>query len=347
MYFVEKEKIVVFGAGYVGCMLTKLLSYDKEIVFIVDNDSKKQGQSIGVIPIISPSELITRRKCFSRVVIAVENVSQVVFQLKSYGIREYVYYSDLYGDSFYCDSKLILDRNVTKTNKGAYTSKQIKQFWMNHLNFAYTSPEYVACTPTEGAILDVGAGCGTSLFQWLLRGYRAVGIDCCKWKLDFCWQKVEDFGFPTSWKDSFKFGYAESLPFEDNSFDIVTCLQVLEHVKDWRKTIDEMVRCVKKGGSIFLKAPDYDSSYDDHYGIDIGVPIAKNVEAFKQAIILENACLDEFDGLNFVTKHDVMDYLAKKKLELIDLEPKYPFVFKRNGNYLYSSQINLIIKKLT
>ena len=42
--------------------------------------------------------------------------------------------------------------------------------------------------------------------------------------------------------------YSESLPFQDNSFDLVNCRQALHHAKDLDKTCSEIFRVLKKGG---------------------------------------------------------------------------------------------------
>ncbi len=41
-------------------------------------------------------------------------------------------------------------------------------------------------------------------------------------------------------------GNVENLPFEDNSFDIVTCHHTIEHVRDFKKSISELKRVAKK-----------------------------------------------------------------------------------------------------
>ena len=41
---------------------------------------------------------------------------------------------------------------------------------------------------------------------------------------------------------------AEALPSEDSSFDVVICVDVLEHVKDPQKAIAEIARVLKPGG---------------------------------------------------------------------------------------------------
>ncbi len=48
---------------------------------------------------------------------------------------------------------------------------------------------------------------------------------------------------------------AENLPFEDNSFDMVISIHVLEHVPDREKAIKEINRVLKKGGINFCVTP--------------------------------------------------------------------------------------------
>ncbi len=45
------------------------------------------------------------------------------------------------------------------------------------------------------------------------------------------------------------------LPFLDESFDLIVCTAVLEHVIDPGTVISEMYRCCKKGGMVYVEAP--------------------------------------------------------------------------------------------
>jgi ubiquinone/menaquinone biosynthesis C-methylase UbiE len=47
----------------------------------------------------------------------------------------------------------------------------------------------------------------------------------------------------------------ETLPFEDNSFDIVTMLAVLEHLEKPKEIVLEIARVLKKGGKLVLTVP--------------------------------------------------------------------------------------------
>ncbi len=56
------------------------------------------------------------------------------------------------------------------------------------------------------------------------------------------------------------------MPFDDNSFDILFCNHVLEHIDDEQKAISEIRRVLKKGGWAILQVPlDYglDTTYED------------------------------------------------------------------------------------
>ncbi len=47
----------------------------------------------------------------------------------------------------------------------------------------------------------------------------------------------------------------QDLPFEDNTYDIVICNHVLEHVTDDRKAMQEILRVLKPGGFAIMQIP--------------------------------------------------------------------------------------------
>jgi len=94
-------------------------------------------------------------------------------------------------------------------------------------------------------ILDVGCGTGANL-QMLAEFGDAEGVDVSAEALDFCRSrglaKVEQ-------------GAAESLPFADASFDLVTGLDVVEHLDDDIAGLSEMRRVLRQGGRAVLFVP--------------------------------------------------------------------------------------------
>ncbi len=93
-------------------------------------------------------------------------------------------------------------------------------------------------------ILDVGCGTGGNL-EMLKKFGAAEGVDVSDDALEFCKSK----GL-TVHK-----GLAEKLPFADESFDVVTALDVVEHLDDDVAGLKEMNRVLKTGGKTLIFVP--------------------------------------------------------------------------------------------
>jgi ubiquinone/menaquinone biosynthesis C-methylase UbiE len=54
---------------------------------------------------------------------------------------------------------------------------------------------------------------------------------------------------------SFFIGSAYSLPFESDSFDLIVCSEVLEHLHEYNDAIKEIHRVLKPGGKFYASVP--------------------------------------------------------------------------------------------
>jgi ubiquinone/menaquinone biosynthesis C-methylase UbiE len=121
--------------------------------------------------------------------------------------------------------------------------------WMNdHSNSAHRFHAINKYFPNSYRILDMAAGCGTCVFYGLQNGFEVHGVEPEEWKLQFNAVKATEKSYPPGWSNHIKFAYGESLPYEDDYFDVVTSYQTLEHVSDVSKCLEEMMRVVKTGG---------------------------------------------------------------------------------------------------
>ena len=59
-------------------------------------------------------------------------------------------------------------------------------------------------------------------------------------------------------------GSITALPYADNAFDAVCAFDVVEHVEDDRKAIEELFRVCKPGGKIFITVPAFMSLWSSH-----------------------------------------------------------------------------------
>lgn len=155
------------------------------------------------------------------------------------------------------------------------TLEDVRQFWTNNLNgmkflenlpqtaeqfwdasaFRYKYHTHlpllfdkVAATNPGAKLLEIGCGMGDDTAQWAKRGMAVTSIDltepavaCTRERLRICGLEAK-----------VQTGNAEALDFADNSFDIVYSFGVLHHSPDTPKTIDEVWRVLKPGGTALI-----------------------------------------------------------------------------------------------
>ena len=107
-----------------------------------------------------------------------------------------------------------------------------------------------------GKVLDVGCGSGV-LFE------RLIDLDCEVWGVDPAPNMIEQcrtrFGNHTRVHPAV--GDATSLPFPSNFFDAVTCLGVIDFIQADDLAISEMIRVVKKDGTVLVSFSNLLSPY--------------------------------------------------------------------------------------
>jgi SAM-dependent methyltransferase len=94
-------------------------------------------------------------------------------------------------------------------------------------------------------ILDVGCGTGANL-KMLASFGSAEGVDISDQAVEFCRQRG---------LSSVKLGAAEQLPYESETFDLVTALDVVEHLDDDVAGLREMRRVLAKDGRVLVFVP--------------------------------------------------------------------------------------------
>lgn len=141
----------------------------------------------------------------------------------------------------------------------------------------------------KSIVLDVGFGLGYGLNILAIKAKEMYGVDVDEKTYQYCQNTVVGRN-PRLKKISLYDGY--SLDYPDSYFDVLTCVDVIEHVEDYDKLIKEMLRVSKKG--IFLSTPNRRPEYTN---LD-GTP--------KNYWHLREWSFEEFDEI--IQKHGKVDW---------------------------------------
>jgi len=137
--------------------------------------------------------------------------------------------------------------------------------WLENL-FAHLAQKYKL---PGRRVLDFGCGTGELTVRMRTLGYEAYGFDLHEKHLNLARILAAENGVPT---EAFILGKADDkthvrLPFEDNTFDIITLFSVLEHLSDATLALilPELRRICR--GVVYVIAPNRLKTVDDHTGL--------------------------------------------------------------------------------
>ncbi|MCW5873849.1 MAG: class I SAM-dependent methyltransferase [Anaerolineales bacterium] len=149
---------------------------------------------------------------------------------------------------------------------------------------------------TGQRVLVVGAGTGAESVVLTQRGAEVHGIEPYDKAIEILHLKADLHGLP---RQNFKQAGAEDIPYPDESFDFVYCYTVIEHVQDIARSVDEMLRVCKVGGTVYIQTPDYRFPYEGHYKMN-RLPFSPRWLAALQ-LLLQGRSTAFLRSVNFVT----------------------------------------------
>lgn len=122
-------------------------------------------------------------------------------------------------------------------------------YWKNFLNFLdeYLTP-LLKTHGNDLNVLDVGCGNGDLADHLIKCGTQVTGIDFSGEAIRQCNERFNSGKF-------FEHDLSEDMPFEESTFDLIWCSEVLEHLYAPRKALEETHRVLKPEGVLLVTVP--------------------------------------------------------------------------------------------
>lgn len=123
-----------------------------------------------------------------------------------------------------------------------------KTHWLMRGRRAIVFDMLARYAPAAHTVLDFGSGSGLTVQSLQQTGYDAYGVDFSHEAIEFGTKKgIRNLAVVAS----------EALPYADQSFDAVLCMDVLEHLEDTTTALAEIRRVLKPGGVFLIMVPAY------------------------------------------------------------------------------------------
>jgi len=166
-------------------------------------------------------------------------------------------------------------------------------------------------------ILDAGCGDGINLFglnniisanKWNAKIY---GVDYNPLRLE----RASKFPFVEEINQS----SLDNLPYADGWFDVVLCSQVLEHISNDKKVLQEFKRVIRPGGLLML-----------------GVPNEGCALAWFRNHVIQRSILQSTDHVNFYKEKSILKTLTDSNFSIVKIEKSGFFLPHLALHYLAS-----------
>jgi 2-polyprenyl-6-hydroxyphenyl methylase/3-demethylubiquinone-9 3-methyltransferase len=152
--------------------------------------------------------------------------------------------------------------------------------------------------------LDIGCGCGFLAEEFARLGFSVTGVDPSEVAVTTARTHAAKEGLDIR----YLVGAGEDLPVDSSVFDVVYCCDVLEHVSDVPRVIEETVR-VMKPGALYL----FDTVNRTRTSKFLGIKVMQDWSLTKVA----DVAFHDWDM--FITPDELRDHLARRGMVLQEI----------------------------
>lgn len=167
-------------------------------------------------------------------------------------------------------------------------------------------------------VADIGCGAGAQCILWAQSGYRVHGLDINGPLIDLGRSRSKERHLDID----FKVGSATDLPWDDNTMDVCLVPELLEHVADWKRCLNEFSRVLKPGGILYLSTTNILCPVQDEFTLPLYSWYPSSLKRYYEHLAVttrpEIANHAKYPAVNWFTFYGLRHELAQLGLRSVD-----------------------------
>jgi 2-polyprenyl-6-hydroxyphenyl methylase/3-demethylubiquinone-9 3-methyltransferase len=167
-------------------------------------------------------------------------------------------------------------------------------------------------------VADIGCGAGAQAIVWAELGHEVHGLDVNEPLITLARQRAAKTGF----KLEFQIGSALELPWADQSMDICLAIELLEHVKEWKICLSELIRILRPGGVLCLTTTNKLCPFQQEYKLPLYSWYPTAVKQYFERLAVttrpELAYYAKYPAINWFTFYSLRTKLTALGFQVMD-----------------------------
>ncbi|WP_319574718.1 class I SAM-dependent methyltransferase [uncultured Desulfobacter sp.] len=161
-------------------------------------------------------------------------------------------------------------------------------------------------------IADIGCNAGTQSILWAKEGHHVYGIDINSQLLEIAQKRAMEENLDIE----FKCCSATKIPLSVSSVDFCLVPELLEHVNEWDKCLDEFSRILRPGGVLFISTSNRLCPFQQEFKLPLYSWYPKGIKRYyeKLAVTTKPQLVNfaKYPAINWFTFYQLRDELKKR-----------------------------------
>lgn len=167
-------------------------------------------------------------------------------------------------------------------------------------------------------VADIGCGGGTQCIIWAEAGHHVHGLDVNQPLIELGRERTSELGLDIE----LLIGSATELPWSAGSMDVCLVPELLEHVVDWEKCLNEFSRILKPDGLLYIATNNALCPVQNEFNLPLYSwyprPLKRRYERLSVTTRPELANYAKYPAVNWFTPYQLKRELKQRDMQAFD-----------------------------